>query len=406
MQNRGTFVVVVLALVTGALGACGGSSGGGIRTVQVDYRSDEFAGTFRGYYPRDVTVRPGMTLKFHQTWSGEPHTVTLGTRVDDLVAPEILPVVRKSLVAGVDPANLAPDVQAAADEFDKSLPFFFGERGVNQAAAQPCFLRTGLPKGEKACPDTPQPAFDGRHSYYSSGFIPYLGAQGNEFTMKIADNARPGTYFYYCALHGPDMSGQITVTKSGKVPSQADVNRQAKRDADQLEKPLLAQFAKERAGNSEFKGNLAGSGTEQMIETLKGQVNEFTPRTVRAKVGEPVTWTFVGAHTISFNVPPYVPFYTRKKDGTVAQSESIYGPRGGWPGRTPPLEETDGPPGSGPAQPHVTIDAGNFDGSGGLKSSGIDWQTGDKYSVTFTKPGTYPMACLVHPGMIGKVVVS
>ena len=32
--------------------------------------------------------------------------------------------------------------------------------------------------------------------------------------------------------------------------------------------------------------------------------------------------------------------------------------------------------------------------------------TGDKYSVTFTKAGTYPYACLIHPGMIGKVVVK
>jgi plastocyanin len=126
---------------------------------------------------------------------------------------------------------------------------------------------------------------------------------------------------------------------------------------------------------------------------------------VQAKVGAPVTWTFIGNHTISFNVPAYVPYYDVKKDGTVVQSESIYLPHGGWPGRTPPVEDQGGPSFTAP-QPTVTIDAGKFDGSGGLKSSGVDWETGDKYQVTFTKPGTYPMACLVHPGMIGKVVVS
>jgi len=54
----------------------------------------------------------------------------------------------------------------------------------------------------------------------------------------------------------------------------------------------------------------------------------------------------------------------------------------------------------------VQLDAGNFDGSGGLRSSGIGFNTGDTYSITFTKPGTYPYACLIHSGMTGKVVVS
>ena len=41
-----------------------------------------------------------------------------------------------------------------------------------------------------------------------------------------------------------------------------------------------------------------------------------------------------------------------------------------------------------------------------MKSSGIGFNTGDTYSVTFTKRGTYAFACLIHPGMIGKVVVK
>ena len=404
MHLRRNVFMLVIALVAGLLGACGGS-GGASRTIQVDYRNEDFAATFRGYYPRDVTVRPGMTLKFHQTWSGEPHTVTLGTTVQDLLTPEILPEVRKSFVRGVNPDELSPEVRAAADKFDMSLPFFFGEKGINQAAGQPCYLARGVPKGEKPCAHKAQPAFDGRQSYYSSGFIPYLGEQGNEFEMKIADDAKPGTYVYFCALHGPDMSGEIIVTKSGEIPSQGDVNRQAKREADQVAKPLAAQLRKERAGRSEFKGNLAGSGTEEMLHSFKGQINEFTPRTVRAKVGAPVTWTFLGNHSISFNVPPYVPYYSVKKDGTVIQSDAIFAPSGGWPGRTPPTSGEGGPD-QGTALPPVTVDAGKFDGSGKLKSSGVDWQTGDKYVVTFTKAGTYPMACLVHPGMIAKVVVS
>ncbi len=398
-------VALALALLGTMLGACS-SGGGNSRTIQVGSSTDEFAGSFRAFFPRDVTVKPGMTLKFHQTWTGEPHTVTMGTAVQDLIEPEMLPLVLKSKSVGTpdDDSDFTDAQNAAGEKFFDELPFFFGEKGINQAAGQPCFLNSGLPKGDGACPhnDT-QPAFSGKQSYYSSGFIPYLGTQGNEYEMKIAENAKPGTYFYYCNLHGPDMNGQITVTKSGVVPSQEALNRQANKEVEAIAKPLVAQLKKEQAGHGDFKGNLAGSGTEA-TSLLKGQVNEFTPRTVKAQIGKPVKWTFIGSHSISFNVPPYVPFYNVKKDRTVTESEAIYGPAGGWPARTPPLNN-EGPV-EGQPLPPVQTDAGRFDGSGKLRSSGVDWENGDSYVVTFTKAGTYPMACLVHPGMIGKVVVS
>jgi plastocyanin len=39
-----------------------------------------------------------------------------------------------------------------------------------------------------------------------------------------------------------------------------------------------------------------------------------------------------------------------------------------------------------------------------FKSKALD--TDDKYSYTFTKAGTYPYYCTVHPKMVGKVVVQ
>ncbi len=399
-------IALTLTVLGTMLGACS-SGGGDSRTIQVDHGHDEFAGTFRSFFPRDVTVKPGMTLKFHQTWSGEAHTVTMGTEIQDLIEPEMLPIIRKSTSEEPpDDDSLYTDAEnAAGEEFFSKTPFFYGEKGPNPPAAQPCYLDTGLPPDNgKPCKQIDQPAFTGKQSYYSSGFIPYLGSRGNEYEMKIADDAKPGSYFYYCNLHGPGMSGEITVTKSGKIPSQADVNRQASKEVETIARPLLAQVQKERAGNGDIEGNLAGSGTEKNA-AIKGQVNEFTPRTVKAKAGEPVTWTFIGAHSISFNVPPYVPLTTINKKGKVVENESVFEPAGGWPGRSTPTDTGDGPPGSGTG-PTEHVTAPDFDGSGGLHSSGVDWETGDTYTVTFTKPGTYPMACLIHPGMIGKVVVS
>jgi plastocyanin len=39
-----------------------------------------------------------------------------------------------------------------------------------------------------------------------------------------------------------------------------------------------------------------------------------------------------------------------------------------------------------------------------FKSKAMD--TDDKYSYTFTKPGTYSYFCSIHPKMVGKIVVQ
>jgi plastocyanin len=41
---------------------------------------------------------------------------------------------------------------------------------------------------------------------------------------------------------------------------------------------------------------------------------------------------------------------------------------------------------------------------GVFKSKALD--TDQAYSYTFTKPGTYPYYCSIHPKMVGKVVVQ
>lgn len=50
--------------------------------------------------------------------------------------------------------------------------------------------------------------------------------------------------------------------------------------------------------------------------------------------------------------------------------------------------------------PHVVVS----DDKTTFKSKALD--TDDKFSYTFTKPGTYSYFCSVHPKMIGKIVVQ
>ena len=49
--------------------------------------------------------------------------------------------------------------------------------------------------------------------------------------------------------------------------------------------------------------------------------------------------------------------------------------------------------------PHVIVS-----NDGVFKSKALD--TDDKFSFTFTKAGTYPYFCGIHPKMVGKIVVQ
>ena len=403
MRKLGVGLLAAVLAVMG-LGACGGSSGGSSRTIQVDYHSDDFAGSFLGYYPREVTVTPGMTLKFHQTWTGEPHSVTFGSLIDKNIKGPLLDLL-DNVAAGKEPLPDQPPDSYDPKFWDERLPGLFAkENGLSQAAAHPCFAKTeaDLPLNQKECAkaDQKQPEFTGQYAYYSSGFIPFEGARGNTFEMKIADDAKEGTYFFYCNVHGIPMGGKVTIKKNAKVESQASMNRRGLEESKRISTPLAKVYDKEKAGQSQYKLPLAGSGDET-TNAVEGIINEFTPRTITTKVGEKVTWTFTGNHTISFNVPPYTPLFVYNKKGDLTTNEGLDKPKGGWPGPPEGHSSFDGPP-----PPPIHLDAGEFDGSGGLKSSGTDFNGGDTYSVTFTKAGTYPYACLIHPGMIGKVVVK
>src|SRR5438270_13699407 len=135
---------VVEVLSMGAV-ACGSSdeSGAQTRTVQVDNTTDKFNGAFLAYFPKQVTVRPGDAVDFHENWTGEPHTVTLGTLVE----------------TGLKAQQAAGPNGPPAPAFEK-LPTLLpqGPGDAHQNAAQPCYLSTGEPPTDPntACPKAQQ----------------------------------------------------------------------------------------------------------------------------------------------------------------------------------------------------------------------------------------------------------
>jgi plastocyanin len=374
----------------------------------VDKTHDEFTASMIAFFPDTVTVHPGQTVHFRQLWTGEPHSVTFGT----LFNAELGQIRERLGQSPPPPARELPGLEVI-----DTLPVMLGrgndEFAVNQNGAQPCYLDEGKPPTDPdtPCPQRAQPRFTGRETYYSSGFIQYAGARGNLFDLPLADDIAPGSYHFYCNLHGVGQSGTVRVVSEDEaLPSASKVARETRNEITQrYSDPLKGALAAAKGGSLVIDGTtyrtpLAGAATDDVrpwgglahrrhFGHRHGSVNEFVPSTVRTGVGEPVTWTFVGRHTVSFNVPGYRPVFAVDKEGVVRLDSRVYEPVG-W---TIPTER----PSAGP----LTVDAAPWNGKG-FRSTGLDWRTGDQFRVAFSKPGTYLMACLIHPGMVGKVIVT
>lgn len=428
MVRRMIWLLVALALVAGACGGGGGSSsqgegGGEERKVLVDYRYDEFTSAFLRYYPEKVKVRAGDTVRFEQTWTGEPHSITMGKVVDDLFEyTELFEKYDSEEAAradGVTEETIA-EVNATVNRIPGMLA---GDREVFQAGAQPCYVRDlsdvpefssgdGPPNADVSCPTKgqPQPKFTGKEGLYNSGFIPSDGPDANTFVLPVAADASPGTYRYFCNFHWVSMSGEVEiVAKDAAIPSQRDVSRQARKEIERDAKGAVARVKEAKAAKSGKVGGLSLplAGREVVAESEGGEapvvINEFLPKNTTARVGEKVTWTFDGiVHTVSFNVPKYFPIFSVAKDGNVSWNPQSYEPVG-W--TVPPQPDSEGPPGQGPEPERRKVDVGTWDGKGGFRSSGA-LDPGETFSVTFTKAGTYSYACVLHPQMVGTLVVK
>jgi plastocyanin len=388
-------MLILLMLLAVAAPACGKSgssdSSAGTRTILTDFNHDEFATSIMGYFPRVTAVHPGDKIVFKQAWTGEAHTVTLGTLVKplgDFLQPYLTGA--KPIPEGDEP----PELEALS----QPLPPLFGDKDANQTASQPCYLNAApLPSDEKACPRVAQPEFTGKEVFYNSGFIPYEGNNGNKYSMTLAKDVAPGTYFYMCLLHGGGMGGYLEVRPaSAAVPSQAAVNSLARTQLNGVIKSLAAENKKALAKKFDFPPSMphfdvaAGASTPDSEITF-GLVNEFYPKKFTTKVGQKVTWLIFG-HTVSFHVPKYGPqLRVDPKTNEVHLNLKAYNPVG-----------VDIPEGE-PSNKATEADAGNYDGSKYL-SSGAQFNV--LYSITFTKVGTYQYACTIHPRMVGTLTVT
>lgn len=448
--------------------ACVGGGGGDERTVLVDFNHDEFNSIMVDYFPGELEVTPGMTVVFKQTWTGEPHTVTGGALVNEMMSkaqpwtdlfsgfeelvatganlPEggeepDLPLreffsrveaaenddARRRLYAGYDALReqglALPDrknpgdatngevdriIEEESNKFfeDLGLPWALDETpdggfGATQNAGQPCYLAKGAPPkdAEKPCSDAQrrQPVFDGTASYYNSGIIPYEGPQGNTFRVQLTPDIKPGDYFFYCAVHGPDQATKVKVQPRGaKIPPQSVVSRQAREEIEKFAEPMLEVYRDARDNKIGIDGKQLRAPFGGLSAPVFGAINEFFPKTIRTKVGEKVTWKLMGwDHSVSFDVPPYFPIIRFAKDGKVSLNPQLNKPAGG----SPEIPEQEG-------MGVLKVDGGTYDGEGFFSSGLMSSEPYAEYALRFSEPGSYKYACLLHPPMVGTVVVA
>lgn len=411
------------------VGACGSGSSEAI-TVRVDYDHDEFATQFIRYFPDSIQVHPGDTVNFVQDWTGEAHTVTLGTEVDKVLS------ITKPLYeewGDVPEDQVPPDVLGAYFEAECSLPLLYGcepppteeqaateeppaeeppaeEEGtdaINQTIAQPCLIEQGtVPQDGAPCPTQELGPFDGTEAYYNSGFLGFETDRENTFELNLSDSIAPGVYNFYCAVHGSFQSGTMEVVPSDQpIASATEVNQQTRQELNEVIEPFRQVYDKASEGQFVFGGEaLTGNFSGLVDERVDGSLNEFVPKVIETGVGDPVTWLIFGAHSISFDVPEYFPIYEELEDGTVRANEEVYPPAGGAP-EVPEANGSPGPAETAAPQPLI-VDGGTWGGSGFWSSGVLFSEPYVQYTLRFSTPGTYRYACLIHPPMVGTVTVT
>jgi plastocyanin len=386
-RTRTATALGALLLVAG----CGGSSSpkanpsptNGPKTyaVQVDLNkaSLNLPATEFGlaYYPKALTVHPGDTVSFGLNNSGEPHTVALGSLINAVAVPyaKLTPAQKQS-------DNPPAAIQAALKKIPQLLPE--GPGDAIQAGAQPCYQAVGQPSLKAACA-VHTGEFTGTESLVTSGWLD----PNAPFTLKISDTAAPGTYNFFCQLHGPDMAGTLTVAdKATAVPSPTEVTAAA--DAAVLADTTKLATTAASLLTVPSAHPVAGALSRTFQQ---GGVAGFGPKDITIKVGSSVTWTVFGPHVIYFNAPADAQgLRIPAPDGSVHFNPKAATPVGG--------------PGAG--QKPGLVNGGSWDGVGQHSSGAIISFPPDFYSykLTFTKAGTYNFLCTFHPNMKGTVTVG
>ena len=346
------------------------ASGSGPRTVTVLVGGGQDVIVLDNFFPQTLRVRVGDTVvwKFNGDANHHFHTVTFSG--GPFPGPKLA-------VVGGGPSEVIPG---------RWVPVPGGKPGE--------LMRNPVEAWPTRQSGAPVEKYDGT-TYINSGHmrmhprLPGMPAS-KEFSATFT---KPGVYRYVCALH-PHMQGMIEVVSAdaADVPSQAEIDRQAKAEADHL----LALIEKARALGKTIRSEPGPNGTTfwfvragafDVSAEMRGILFDFLPKNLTVKAGDTVIWQAVDPHTITFNPTPPAPepFIVRARpDGPplLVMNQKVFQP----------------------SKPVPVYDPPQYFNSGAL---GIITAVGTNWALTFDKPGVYEYICAFHEpmGMKGTITV-
>ena len=250
---------------------------------------------------------------------------------------------------------------------------------------EPEFVQPG-PDGAFLNPAAVLPAggntYDGS-AYTNSGLL-MLGGPGTEPPTYSLTFTKAGTYDYVCIIH-PGMNGKVVVNPAGQpADTQPVVDA---RNRDQVNSLLAGDGISSIMSNA---GELPAEGVTAGLAMGAGNaqvdVQRFFPPRVSIHAGDSLTWINKS------EAPHTVTFLAGQPQPDVVNVQP----------------QPDGPPRFqlNPTMFNPAGDPSAYDGSSYLNSGFREPGPSGTYTVTFTQPGSYDYVCLLHPGMVGTVVVQ
>jgi plastocyanin len=228
-------------------------------TVLVGAEDVSNAAVYEGFFPATIHVHAGDTVKWKLN-TKEIHTASFlaGEKTPDLVIP----------VPGGKPTDVM----------------------IHPYAVAPI-----APKDGK---------YDGT-TVATSGLLGADQGQSQEYALTFS---KTGTYSYVCLVHSPEkMIGTVIVDDASvAVPTQAEVDAQAKKEMDALAAQVPALLKAEAAAAQPDQKNADGTMTHYVnVGYSQGQIDlmNFSNAKLNAKPGDTVVWTLAKAdiapHTIT-----------------------------------------------------------------------------------------------------------
>jgi plastocyanin len=347
----GLTTAALLLCATGAQAATKTvSAGPPLKTTPKGVPAD---GDGNAFFRKDVTIHAGDRVKW--VFSGF-HDVVIPAKGD-----------KPPSLAVPDPAHPVSGVNDAG-----GAAFFFN--GLPRFPVNPILL--GAQGGK---------TYTGKQRLNSA--LPLAGAP-KPYKVRFT---KPGTYTYYCSIHlgNPSMQGTVRVLKRKRaVPSAKADRRAVKRQIARL----VARLKKDDK-KAAPTGNLVRMGVDSSTSTLL----RFSPTSKTVKVGDSITFAMSPktqeSHTVTFGPEKALSDLANAFIGPDAAVGGLaLNPQVAYPSDVQLVHS-------------ATVHGNGFLNTGVLDRD-ADSPPPPSATVKFTEAGSFRYICLIHPDMVGTIVVQ